>query len=228
MLSEKLKSPKVKFYIIIWVLVLILISFTIYFLKDYFSYYKSLFDYRVKLVSQLESPEVEKPKLLSTDPYIGNPKSKIVIFEYSDFSCKACKELQPILNEIVTFYGISNILLVYKDIPVTISPYAKKAHIAARCADEQGFYSDYHDQLFENQDNFNDDVFLEIANNLNLNSNDFKKCFESEKYTDIIDENLRDALRLGINATPTLFINNQEVVSGFNFQNLRNIIENTK
>ena len=228
MLKEKLQSTNLKLYILLGIIVLLFVVFGIYFLKDYYSYYRELYAYRQRLVSALSSEQVIKPVYNVNDPYSGNPRSKIVIFEYSDFSCEACRALQPIIQEVEKFYGENNILIIWKDLPISISPNNFMAHESAHCAFEQNAFKQYKSLLFEQQGKFSKELFIALAESLNLDTAKFTECLESEKYKDTVQINFEEALRIGLDSTPSLFINNQEVQYGFNFSNLRSIIESTK
>lgn len=228
MLSEKLRSTNVKLYILLGLILAVFIFFLIFYLKDYYKYYSDLYKYRDQLVQSLTQSQVEKPTFESTDPYKGNPRSTIVIFEYSDLSCESCKAMQSTMKEVEDFYGIKNIFLVWKDMPVTVNPNNIRAHQAARCAQDQKAFWEYKDLLYQNQGTFGDELFLELAKTLNLDGTAFKECLDSQKYKDLVESNFEKSLQLGLDSAPTLFINNREVQSGFNFNNLRSIIESTK
>jgi len=228
MLSEKLRSTNLKLYILLGLILAVFIFFLIFYLKDYFNYYSELYKYRDRLVQSLTQSQVQKPVYKSTDPYKGNPQSKIVIFEYSDFSCEGCKALQATMQEVENFYGLKNIFLVWKDLPITVSPNNIRAHQAAHCAQDQESFWQYKDLLYQYQGVFGDSLFLELAKNLNLDQEVFQKCLDTQKYKDLVEGNFEEALGIGLDSAPTLFINNQEVRSGFNINNLRGIIESTK
>src|SRR5690606_30301618 len=147
----------------------------------------------------------------------------IVVFEYGDFSCEACKQLQKTLGELKRFYGAQNMMIVWKDLPITVAPNNLLAHQAAHCANDQQAFPSYKPLLYENQAVFSRDLFIALAQQLNLDVAVFTECLDSEKHKSTVTGNFNDALRIGLDATPTLFINNREVQSGFNFENLRNI-----
>lgn len=219
---------QLKLYILLGILILMSGYFLFVYTQPYVSRFIELYSYRQDLMERLSSKEVKKPILKETDPYRGNPRAKIVIFEYGDFSCEACKSLQPTLQQIIDFYGESNIFLVWKDMPVSPSPLNQQAHQAARCAHEQNAFFPYKQQLYSNQGLFSKELFIQLAKNLQLNTTTFEQCLESSASKNTVTQNFQEGLALGVDGTPTLFVNNVEMISGFTLENIRSIIEKTK
>lgn len=222
------QSTSVKLYFLLGLVALLLVGFLISFSKHYVNYYLSLYKYRQNLVERLTTKDIKKPEYNPGDIYTGNPNANIVIFEYSDFSCTACREVQKTLIDLLSFYGVNNVFIVFKDTPLTTDPENLLAHQAAHCAFEQKKFDAYKLALFDNQGEFQKEQLIEYAKETKLEMKKFEECLSSEKYRSTVIASLNDALRLGINATPTLFINNQEVESGFTINNLRSIVEKTK
>ncbi|MBS3055775.1 MAG: thioredoxin domain-containing protein [Candidatus Aenigmarchaeota archaeon] len=84
-------------------------------------------------------------------PPRGNSSSNVVVVEFSDFQCPFCKRAEPTIKKILSDYG-DKIKFVYMDFPLTqIHRFADRAANAARCANEQGKFWEYHDILFDRQ-----------------------------------------------------------------------------
>ncbi len=95
------------------------------------------------------SPVYRAPLIVEGAPYKGPPDAQVVIVEFEDFFCPFCKESQRTLDELLARYP-NKIRLVHKDFPIDdLHPGARQAHLAARCADEQGKFWAYHDELFD-------------------------------------------------------------------------------
>ncbi len=221
-------TTNAKLYILLGITTLLVLVFFALYMKDYVNYYVDLYSFRERLVNSLTNDETEKPTYFPGDPYEGNPRARIVVFEYGDFSCEACRQLQGTLTELRRFYGAQNMMVVWKDLPITIAPNNLLAHQAAHCANDQNAFPAYKPLLYDNQAAFSKELFVQLAQQLNLDVAVFTECLDTEKHKSTVTGNFNDALRIGLDATPTLFINNREVQSGFNFENLRNIIEQTK
>jgi len=146
---------------------------------------------------------------VSADParIRGNPDAPITIVEFSDFQCPYCYQAYWTVKNVLKKYG-AKVKLSYRDMPLAgaeADPNGTAA--AARCAGEQGKYWEYHDLLFENQDDLGPRAFREFAGDLNLNATQFESCLESAKFRASIQEDFQEGLRLGITGTPFFFIN---------------------
>lgn len=95
----------------------------------------------------------------------------------------------------------------FKHFPLNIHKYAKKASIAALAAHKQGKFEAFHNELFKNQRTLNDEMILEIAKELGLNIGAFEKDSRSASVSNLVNRDMREARRLGIRSTPTVFIN---------------------
>lgn len=226
--GKLLKSQNFKLYLLLLITGLVFGVFTFLYVKDYVGYYKELYTYRTRLIADLTGGEVIKPTFSDGDPYIGNKLAKVVVFEYADFSCEACKSIQPEIKKLVDFYGPEKIMLIWKDLPITGADLNLTAHEAARCAGDQNKFFEYGDQLYAAQGTFSNELFTNIAANLSLNLDDFNMCLNGRKYSDVVENNYRDALQIGLSSAPTIFINNQQLNGGYTFESMRNIAESTK
>jgi cyclophilin family peptidyl-prolyl cis-trans isomerase len=87
---------------------------------------------------------------------------------------------------------------------------------AAECANEQGKFWDYHDKLFasqkgENQGAFSKDNLKKFAADLKLDTANFNQCLDSGKFADKITKSNNDASQIGVNSTPTVFLNGIQI-----------------
>jgi protein-disulfide isomerase len=94
----------------------------------------------------------------------------------------------------------------------SIHPDAFPAAVASLCAEEQGAYWPYHDKLFSDELGLSRDAFIQYAVDLELDSDAFEACLESGKFDDFIREDMKFAFDLGVQSTPTFFINGLAIV----------------
>lgn len=223
-------SANFRLFIMIIVLIIVFVLFLGMYLKSYFNYYMELSDYRnaiIDSITQSDEPTI-KPYYRSDDIYEGNLTAKITIFEYADMSCQACKALQPEMQKLINFYGTDKILHVWRDLPITGAENNIEAHQAVHCANDQGKFNEYKSSLYEHIGGFNQALFIDLADKLGMNKDNFTSCLNSEQYKATVEKNYREALRFGLDSTPTLFINGKEVTSDYTFENLRNVTEQTR
>ena len=103
------------------------------------------------------------------------------------------------------------------------------AAAGSACADEQGRFWDYHDVLFSHTAGRNKGVFTkpkleQYAADIGLDSNAFNVCVESGRYEDWVKAQTEAGRQLGVNATPTLFINGQRTPPVASFEELRALV----
>lgn len=150
----------------------------------------------------------------------GNPDAPVTIVEFTDYQCPYCarhvaQTLPTILNTLV---AEGTVYYVVKDFPLDqIHPDARQASVAARCAGEQGFYSDMHDSLFFNQGQWGglgnelDSYFASTASGLGMDSDAFNACLQSGRYDDVVEANYQEGVGFGVTGTPAFFINGYPV-----------------
>jgi protein-disulfide isomerase len=145
--------------------------------------------------------------LESTDPALGSASAPVTIVEFSDFQCPFCQRVAPTLKKVRETYG-DKVRIVWKDFPLTqIHPEAFKAGEAAHCAGEQGKYWEYHDRLFSNQEALKPADLKRHAADLGLDSAKFDACVDSSKYGERVRDGVAQGTRLGVNSTPTIYVN---------------------
>jgi protein-disulfide isomerase len=142
----------------------------------------------------------------------GPADAPITIVEFSDFQCPYCKRwFDEVYGPLLEAYP-GKIRFVYRHLPLTsIHPDALPAAEAAMCAGEQNAFWEYHDKLFSSAA-LGNAVYLRYAQDLDLNETSFEACLGNGKYREQIQADSDFALNLGINSTPTFFINGLAVV----------------
>jgi protein-disulfide isomerase len=145
------------------------------------------------------------------DPTQGSATAPVTVVEFSDFQCPFCAQAAPTLARIRAVYG-DQVRFVWKDFPLTaIHPQAFKAAEAGWCAGEQGKFWNYHDHLFANREALQPDDLKKYAAELKLDTAKFNACLDSSKYGDKVREGVNVGNGLGVNSTPTTFINGRAV-----------------
>lgn len=155
--------------------------------------------------------------LREEDHIWGDPKkAKVIVYEYSDFECPACRAFVPIIKNLKEKYK-DEIALVYRHFPlIEIHPKAVYASQAAEAAGKQGKFWEMHDILFSRQDEWKNsqnhkELFIKYAQELNLDLKKFEEDYESQEIKNKILEERKEALNLGLTGTPSFFVNNRFV-----------------
>jgi protein-disulfide isomerase len=149
----------------------------------------------------------------ASDPSLGRASAPVTLIEFSDFQCPFCQRVAPTLKRVRETYG-DKVRIIWKDFPLTqIHPQAFKAGEAAHCAGDQGKYWEYHDRLFANQQQLQPDDLKKHAAEIGLNAAAFGTCLDSSKYGERVRNGVAEGTRLGVNSTPTIYVNGR-VLSG--------------
>lgn len=153
------------------------------------------------------------------DPGYGPKDAPIVIVEFSDYECPFCQKWHiETWPKIQAKYG-DKVRLVYRDFPLYgMHQNADPAAQAANCANDQGRYWEYHSALFSGQYPFSRSSYDAIAAELGLDAGKFTACLDSEKYKAEIEADYRFAADLGVQSTPTFFVNGLALVGAQPFE----------
>jgi protein-disulfide isomerase len=148
---------------------------------------------------------------VGSGPAKGNASAKVTIIEFSDFQCPFCARGRQRIDEIYAKYK-DKVRIYYRHFPLeSIHPQAMGSAKASACAHDQGKFWEYHDKLFDNQQKLDDKSLVEYANALGLDSAKFQACLKSDAPTSVVRKDVEDASKLGVNSTPTFFVNGRAV-----------------
>lgn len=151
-----------------------------------------------------------EPSILVSDPAQGQPDAPVTIVEFADFRCPHCVENAQELKKLITD-NPGKIRLVWKDFPI-IPPRESsiKAHQAARCAQIQGKFWEYHDDLFDNQSLLTETQLISSAERIGLNMLDFNACVKDETTKPLVERSFAEGQNLQVDGTPTIFVNGKK------------------
>lgn len=146
-------------------------------------------------------------------PLLGDPSAPITIIEFGDYQCHFCKiwhaQTLPLIKE--NYISDGSVNLIFVDYAFLGRDSPKAAH-ATHCAHEQDMYWEYHDILYNSQQNKIDGGWASAANLdrfatlINLDENEFENCMSSDKYNNRISYNKQVGSQHGVEATPAFFI----------------------
>lgn len=183
-----------------------------------------------------EKSSFTKTELMSNgSPKIGDNDAKISIVEFGDYQCTFCYKFhQNTLSDIQIQYIDSGILnYVYRDFPLN-GPDSVLAAEASYCAADQEKYWEYHNLLFDNWAGektgwIDKNSLIRFAIETELNIDDFKNCLSSHKYSQKVIDNENYAKKIGINATPSFLIFNDDelirIIGAQPLEKFQNVIE---
>jgi protein-disulfide isomerase len=144
----------------------------------------------------------------------GDENATVTIIEFGDYQCPGCMafatQVKPSIDLALVETGKAK--FVFYDFPITIGhPNAFLAARAARCADDQGRYWDYHDHLFRTQGRWSAltnpaGIFVEYSRSLDMDDDVFQACLMSDRHAELVTANMQLGEVLGVGGTPTILI----------------------
>jgi protein-disulfide isomerase len=150
---------------------------------------------------------------------VGRSDAPITIFEFADFQCPHCGQwatfIEPLIKERLVDTGKAR--YVFYDYPLGGSfQHGFLASRAGRCANEQGKFWEVHRVIFARQQewSYSDNPaerFVEYAGQAGLDGGAFEQCLQSDKYAREVSESRELGESLGVQGTPTVFINGQRL-----------------
>ena len=161
----------------------------------------------------------------TSDPSLGRASAPVTVIEFSDFQCPFCQRVAPTIKRLCDTYG-DKVRIVWKDFPLTqIHPQAFKAAEAAHCAGDQGKYWEYHDRLFANQQQLLPEDLKKHAADIGLDGAAFNACLDTSKYGERVRDGVAQGQRLGVNSTPTIYINGRMLSGAQPYETFVSVID---
>jgi len=164
--------------------------------------------------NQVATTPASKDQLIRPNSHSTvNPDAKVSIVEFGDFQCPACAAAFPIVEQLLALYKDNpQVNFVSRNFPLPQHQYALITAEAAEAAGAQGKYWEMYRLIYTNQNEWVNSadpmsILVGYATQLKLDIGRFKSEVTANKYNDIIEQDKQDGLALGINSTPTFFIN---------------------
>ena len=175
-----------------------------------------------------DEPESQAPQRFDVgpddDPSLGPADAPITIIEFSDFNCPYCKKFHAETFPLLMATYPDQIRFVYRDFPVT-SPESFVAAQAANCAGRQGAYWEFHDALMSGDLGLGRAAYEAYADRLDLDVNALGTCLDEGAEGAEVEADAREAASLGVNGTPTFFINGIPLVGAQPLISFRSVID---
>ena len=147
----------------------------------------------------------------------GTKDAKVNIVEFGDYQCPACAYASPIVQELVKAYKNNpNVNFVFRNFPLPQHSNAMISAEASEAARVQGKFLEMSEMLYGRQNEWSGnskalEIFIGYAKELGLDINLFTDSVSQEKFKDIIIKDRSDGQALGVNSTPSFFINGEKL-----------------
>lgn len=153
---------------------------------------------------------------LAGSPSKGAADAKVVIAEFADFQCPACKGAAPVVETVLERHP-KDVRLVFKHFPLTIHEHAEKAARASVAALRQNKFWEMHAALFNSQPKVDPETVEGLAKGLGLDMKRFLADRDSEATADVVARDRKQGEALALKSTPSIFVNGRLFVSNGEF-----------
>ena len=176
--------------------------------------------------AQRQGPDPTRVYAIRVDgaPTKGPETAPVTIAEFSEFQCPFCRKVDPTVKRIEEVYK-GQVRIVWKHLPLSMHKNAVDAALAAEAARNQHKFWEYHDKLFANQDKLDVESLKKYANELQLDMARFDKDRLNPDTRKKVEADMAEADALGVNMTPSFFINGRFIRGAQPFETLAKIID---
>jgi len=170
-------------------------------------------------VNSNDSKKLTFSKLVENgSPVMGNINAPITILEWGDYQCTFCYKFHQNTLDIINedFIKTGKVKIIFKDFPLN-GPDSKLAAEASYCAQDQEKYWQYHDELYKNWGGertgwITRESLTKFAETVDLDIEKFNKCLDDHKYENKVDLLYAFGKEIGIDATPSFLVFNDEKI----------------
>jgi len=150
--------------------------------------------------------------ITSNTPLKGDPSAPITLIEFGDFQCPNCgrfaRDTSPQIES--TYVESGKVSIAFKHFTV-VGPDSISAAMASQCANDQGMFWEFHDELYNNQGHENSgwaskDNLKQVASNMGLDKQSFYSCLDSNNYQSLVENDLSLAKQIKFTGTPSFLV----------------------
>ena len=147
------------------------------------------------------------------------------VVEFADFQCPYCSRAADTMRELTAKYG-DRVEFSYRHFPLrSIHPHAQRASEIAMCAGEQGKFWEAHDALYAHQDNLEESAAKKAVADIGVDTAKLDECLSAGRGAAQVDEDAKKAEEVGIEGTPSFFLNGRQFAGNPTVTGLSQAIE---
>jgi protein-disulfide isomerase/rhodanese-related sulfurtransferase len=171
-------------------------------------------------------PVTAPAALVRADSHVfGSPNAPLTIVEFGDFQCPSCGLAEPTSERIREAYS-GKVRFVFRQFPLTmIHGYAEKAAEASECAADQGKFWEAVHRLYAATGELAVPALKHYAREIGLDGPKFDRCLDTGATTSRVQRDFNDGRTLGIHATPTFIVGQQQFAGLWDFARFSRLID---
>ncbi|HSK04582.1 MAG TPA: thioredoxin domain-containing protein [Kofleriaceae bacterium] len=158
---------------------------------------------------------------------LGSDDALVTIVVWGDFQCGYCARMAPVLDHVRQKYG-AEVRIVYRHLAMPGHRQAQLAAEAGVAAAEQGKFWAFHDRVFARPaqlDRLSRADLEQLGEAAGLDLPRLRAALDDRRHRDAVLAETAAALALGVDGTPTLFVNGHPVVGSRDRAGLEKIVE---
>ena len=175
-----------------------------------------------------EGPSRTEFDLDGSELSIGNPDAPVTVIEFSDLQCPFCKKFyDSTIKDLKTNYiDTGKVYFVYKHFPLSFHPSAQIAGEATECANEQGVWYEYHEEIYNSQNgDFGVSELKQWSIGIVSDTSAFNECLDSRKYSNKVNADMIEGQAVGVSGTPASFVNGILVSGAQPYATFKNLVD---
>jgi len=157
-------------------------------------------------------------------PRRGPGDAPVTIVEFVDYECPHCREAQTFLRQVLEAYP-RQVRLFFKQFPLSGHTMARAAAEAAMAAHKQGKFWPYNDKVWAKSDVLTAAVLEQIAKETGLDMPRWRNDKSSDEIKNWVTQDKADGLAIGVNATPSLYINGRKYTGRYDLESISDWID---
>jgi protein-disulfide isomerase len=156
-------------------------------------------------------------------PAVGPADAPVTIVEWSDYQCPFCKRAFPTVEAVLNEYK-DKVRYIHLDYPLPFHQQAMPAAVAVHCAEDQGKFWEYNNNLYQAPGDLSKTDLTKRAADLGLDGAAFEACMAANKHEVLVKTNFDEGAAVGVTGTPAFFINGRMLVGAQPIDQFRAII----
>ncbi len=143
-------------------------------------------------------------------PGLGDESSLVTLIQFADFECPYCAEMMHTMQKLQARYPKA-VRFVYRHFPLDFHPNAYIAAEYAQCANAQAKFWPFHNLIYQHYDSLTPESIKEYAIQAGIDPRMLQQCIDEGNGRNEVEADLASASEVGVQATPTIFVNGREV-----------------
>ncbi len=173
-----------------------------------------------RLVAEFQATDIDDIPITDVDPIRGPANAKVTMIVFSSFQCPGCQVFTEYTNELIANFN-KDVRVVFKHFPISTScnpdaiidahPEGCQIAYAAVAASRQGEFWHFHDELFAHGKVESKKMITHIAEHCDIDIDQFNRDIDEANTIARVKRDIELGIRLGVKATPTVFLNGRRV-----------------